>query len=89
MGISGVRATLLGRPCRRKRVISAASEDFSQTARVIELAHTGTNTQVHHGSRLSGSCDDGEALSSVHSTALAAGKLIHNLLCDDDRVKNN
>ena len=36
-------------------------------------------TQVHHGSRRSDSCEDGEALSSVHSTALAAGKLIHNL----------
>ena len=30
-------------------------------------------TQVHHGSRLSDSCEDGEALSSVHSTALAEG----------------
>ena len=39
-------------------------------------------TQVHHWSRLSDSREDGEALSSVHSTALAAGKLIHNLLCD-------
>ena len=28
-------------------------------------------TQVHHGSRLSDSREDGEALSSVHSTALA------------------
>ena len=37
-------------------------------------------TQVHHGSRLSDSCDDGEALSSVHSPALTAGKLIRNLL---------
>ena len=45
-------------------------------------------TQVHHGSRLSDSCEDGEALSSVHSTALAAGKLIHNLLCDGC-VKND
>ena len=45
-------------------------------------------TQVHHGSRLSDSCEDGEALSSVHSTALAAGKLIRNLLCDG-RVKND
>ena len=45
-------------------------------------------TQVHHGSRLTDSCEDGEALSSVHSTALAAGKLIHNLLCDG-RVKND
>ena len=34
-------------------------------------------TQVHHWSRLSDSREDGEALSSVHSTALAAGKLIH------------
>ena len=45
-------------------------------------------TQVHHGSRLSDSREDGEALSSVHSTALAAGKLIHNLLCDG-RGKND
>ena len=45
-------------------------------------------TQVHHWSRLSDSREDGEALSSVHSTALAAGKLIHNLLCDC-RVKND
>ena len=42
-------------------------------------AHWHSLTQVHHGSRLSDSCEDGEALSSVHSTALAAGKLIHNL----------
>ena len=46
-------------------------------------------TRVHHGSPLSDSCEDGEALSSVHLTALAAGKLIHNLLCGgsvkDDR----
>ena len=36
-------------------------------------------TQVHHGNRPR-LCEDGEALSSVHSTALlAAGKLIHNL----------
>ena len=45
-------------------------------------------TQVHHWSRLSDSGEDGEALSSVHSTALAVGKLIHNLLCDG-RVKND
>ena len=32
-------------------------------------------TQVHHWSRLSDSGEDGEALSSVHSTALAVGKL--------------
>ena len=36
----------------------------------------------------SDSREGGEALSSVHSTALAAGKLIHNLLCDG-RVKND
>ena len=54
------------------------------------LARTGTNTGTHHGSRLSDSREDGEALSSVHSTALAAGKLIHNLLCDMAvRVKND
>ena len=44
-------------------------------------------TQVHHGSRLSDSCEGGEALSSVHPPAPATGKLIHNLLCDG-RVKN-
>ena len=39
-------------------------------------------TQVHHGSRLSDSCEGGEALSSVHPPTPATGKLIHNLLCD-------
>ena len=38
-------------------------------------------TQVHHRSRLSDSCEGGEALSSVHPPAPATGKLIHNLLC--------
>ena len=37
-------------------------------------------TQVHHGSRLSDSCEGGEALSSVHPPTPATGKLIHNLL---------
>ena len=45
-------------------------------------------TQVHHGSRLSDSCEDGEALGSVHPPAPATGKLIHNPLCDC-RVKND
>ena len=45
-------------------------------------------TQVHHGSRLSDSCESGEALSSVHPPTPATGKLIHNLLCDC-RVKND
>ena len=45
-------------------------------------------TQVHHGSRLSDSCEGGEALSSVHPPTPATGKLIHNLLCDG-RVKND
>ena len=35
-------------------------------------------TQVHHGSRLSDSCEGGEALGSVHPPAPATGKLIHN-----------
>jgi len=52
------------------------------------LARTGTNTQVHHGSRLSDSCEDGEALSSVHPPTPATGKLIHHLLCDC-RMKND
>ena len=43
-------------------------------------------TQVHHGSRLSDSCEGGEALSSVHPPTPATGKLIHDLLCDG-RVK--
>jgi len=66
-----------------------------RTTRGTGLARTGTNTggrrgtpREQHGSRLSDSCEDGEALSSVHSPALAAGKLIHNLLCDG-RVKND
>ena len=46
-----------------------------------------TQVPTRHGSRQSDSCEDGETLSSVHSTALAAGKLIHNLLCDG-HVKN-
>ena len=45
-------------------------------------------TQVHHGSRLSDSREDGEALSSVHPPTPATGKLIHDLLCDG-RVKND
>ena len=45
-------------------------------------------TQVHHGSRLSDSCEGGEALSSVHPPTPATGKLIHDLLCDG-RVKND
>ena len=56
------------------------------------LARTGTNTDRYttlHGSRLSDSCEaTARRLSFVHSTALAAFKLIHNLLCDG-RVKND
>ena len=52
------------------------AQDWARDWRALAL------TQVHHWSRLSDSGEDGEALSSVHSTALAAGKLIHNLLCD-------
>ena len=61
---------------------AALAPEISRDWRALAL------TQVHHWSRLSDSCEDGEALSSVHSTALAAGKLIHNLLCDG-RVKND
>jgi len=38
-------------------------------------------TQVHHGSRLSDSCEDGEALSSVHSTALRKKRITGNHRC--------
>ena len=58
------------------------AQDWARDWRALAL------TQVHHWSRLSDSGEDGEALSSVHSTALAVGKLIHNLLCDG-RVKND
>jgi len=68
----------------RKRILqqSSLAQHWARDWRALAL------TQVHHGSRLSDSREDGEALSSVHSTALAAGKLIHNLLCDG-RVKND
>ena len=51
------------------------------------MALTGTT-----GRRLSDSCEDGEALSSVHSTALRrTGKLADDLLCEMavTRVKND
>ena len=68
----------------RKRILQGNSlaQHWARDWRALAL------TQVHHWSRLSDSREDGEALSSVHSTALAAGKLIHNLLCDG-RVKND
>ena len=69
---------------RKKKnfTISSPAQHWARDWRALAL------TQVHHWSRLSDSREDGEALSSVHSTALAAGKLIHNLLCDG-RVKND
>jgi len=54
--------------------------------RALGHSHALALTQVHHPSD---SCEDGEALSSMHSTALAAGKLIHNLLCAMAVVKND
>ena len=66
----------------RKKEFIKASQHWAPDWRALAL------TQVHHWSRLSDSREDGEALSSVHSTAFAAGKLIHNLLCDC-RVKND
>ena len=45
------------------------AQEWAQDWRALAL------TQVHHWSRLSDSGEDGEALSSVHSTALAVGKL--------------
>ena len=70
-------------PSQQKRIYDGLLAQFgARDWRALAL------TQVHHGSRLSDSCEDGEALSSVHSTALAAGKLIHNLL-RDGRVTND
>ena len=72
----------------RKRILQQNSlaqhwaQDWARDWRALAL------TQVHNWSRLSDSREDGEALSPVHSTALAVGKLIHNLLCDG-RVKND
>ena len=68
----------------RKRILelNSLSQHWARDWRALAL------TQVHHWSRLSDSGEDGEALSSVHSTALAVGKLSHNLLCDG-RVKND
>ena len=68
----------------RKRILqrNSLAQHWARDWRALPL------TQVHHWSRLSDSGEDGEALSSVHSTALAVGKLIHNLLCDG-RVKND
>ena len=76
------------RDVHRKRILQQNSlaqhwaQDRARDWRALAL------TQVHHWSRLSDSREDGEALSSVHSTALAVGKLIHNLLCDG-RVKSD
>ena len=71
-------------PEKAKRILqqNSLAQHWARDWRALAL------TQVHHWSRLSDSREDGEALSSVHSTALAAGKLIHNLLCDG-RVKND
>jgi len=65
----GRAAACLARERRRRRGRGGASGGAGQMARTLAL------TQVHHRSRLRDSCEDGEALSSVHSTALAAGKL--------------
>ena len=83
-----MQAVMEASPSRSKRILAkefynnSLARHWARDWRALAL------TQVHHGSRLSDSCEDGEALSSVHSTALAAGKLIHNLLCDG-RVKND
>ena len=72
----------------RRRILQSNSlaqhwaQDWARDWRALAL------TQVHHWSRPSDSGEDGEALSAVHSTALAVGKLIHDLLCDG-RVKND
>ena len=67
-----------------KRILLANSlaQHWARDWRALAL------TQVHHGSRLSDSCEGGEALSSVHPPTPATGKLIHDLLCDG-RVKND
>ena len=58
-------------PLHRKRILqpNSLAQDWARDWRALAL------TQVHHWSRLSDSREDGEALSSVHSTALAVGKL--------------
>ena len=75
---------LAARPpkCKKRILQHSLAQHWARDWRALAL------TQVHHWSRLSDSGEDGEALSSVHSTALAVGKLIHNLLCDG-RVKND
>ena len=67
-----------------KRILqqSSLAQHWARDWRALAL------TQVHHGSRLSDSCEGGEALSSVHPPTPATGKLIHDLLCDG-RVKND
>ena len=81
---AGGRATHQGSAGVGKRIFpqNSLAQHWARDWRALAL------TQGHHRSRLSDSCEDGEALSSVHPTALVAGKLIHNLLCDG-RVKND
>jgi len=73
-------------PTTEKRIL----QKLPRTTLGTGLARTGTNTGTPREPPRSDSREDGEALSSVHSTTLAAqpGKLIHNLLCDG-RVKND
>ena len=75
------QATFLG---RLKSILqqNSLAQHWARDWRALAL------TQVHHGSRLSDSCEGGEALSSVHPPTPATGKLIHDLLCDG-RVKND
>ena len=90
--IAPLRA-VVGQPARRdhrrrKRILQQNSlarhwaQDWARDWLALAL------TQVHHGSRLSDSCESGEALSFVHPPTPATGKLIHNLFCDC-RVKND
>ena len=72
----GLRAWVLAILPVYKRILqqNSLAQHWARDWRALAL------TQVHHGSRLSDSCEDGEALSSVHSPAPATCKLIHNLL---------
>ena len=75
---ASIGLTGLTQVCTAKRILqqNSLAQHWARDWRALAL------TQVHHGSRLSDSCEGGEALSSVHPPTPATGKLIHNLLCD-------
>ena len=62
--------------------VPGAEQGWMWPPQMLEGAPAKEKLLVHYCRRLSDSCEDGEALSSVHSTALAAGKLIHSLVIE-------